>query len=82
VATDWGGVGTKGDANYYGDARNLHLKAPIITMAATTNGGGYWLLGRDGGIFSYGNAHFYGSTGAIKVNKPNVSMARTRTGNG
>ena len=35
--------------------------APIVGMAATSDGGGYWLVGTDGGIFSYGDAHFYGS---------------------
>jgi hypothetical protein len=31
-------------------------------MAATPNGGGYWLVAADGGVFTYGNAHFYGAT--------------------
>jgi hypothetical protein len=30
-------------------------------MAATPDGGGYWLEGSDGGIFTYGDATFYGS---------------------
>ena len=32
-------------------------------MAATPDGGGYWLVAADGGIFTYGDAGFYGSTG-------------------
>ena len=32
-------------------------------MAATPDGGGYWLVGADGGIFSYGDAAFFGSVG-------------------
>ena len=30
-------------------------------MAATADGGGYWLVASDGGIFSYGDARFLGS---------------------
>jgi hypothetical protein len=30
-------------------------------MAATPDGGGYWLVGSDGGVFSFGDATFYGS---------------------
>ena len=30
-------------------------------MAATPDGGGYWLVAADGGIFAYGDAQFYGS---------------------
>jgi hypothetical protein len=30
-------------------------------MAATPNGGGYWLVGADGGVFSFGNARPAGS---------------------
>ena len=30
-------------------------------MADTPDGGGYWLLGRDGGVFAFGDAGFFGS---------------------
>jgi hypothetical protein len=30
-------------------------------MAATPDGGGYWLVAADGGIFSFGDAAFHGS---------------------
>ena len=33
-----------------------HLNQPIVGMAATPDGGGYWLVASDGGIFSFGNA--------------------------
>ena len=51
-------------------------------MAATPDGGGYWLVASDGGIFTFGDAKFYGSTGAIKLNKPIVGMAATPDGGG
>jgi hypothetical protein len=61
---------------------NLRLAQPIVGMAATTDGNGYWLVASDGGIFSYGDATFYGSTGAIHLNKPIVGMAATNDGRG
>ena len=51
-------------------------------MAPTHDGGGYWLVARDGGIFSYGDASFHGSTGSIHLNKPVVGMAATPDGGG
>ena len=41
----------------------MHLNKPIVGMAATPDGKGYWLVASDGGIFTYGDAAFYGSTG-------------------
>ncbi len=58
------------------------LNKPIVGMAATPDGGGYWLVASDGGIFTYGDAHFYGSTGSMVLNKPVVGMAATTSGNG
>jgi N-acetylmuramoyl-L-alanine amidase len=56
--------------------------APIVGMAATRDGGGYWLVGSDGGIFSYGDARFWGSTGSLRLNAPIVGMAATPDGGG
>jgi N-acetylmuramoyl-L-alanine amidase len=56
--------------------------APIVGMAATPDGGGYWLVASDGGIFSFGDAHFYGSEGGVQLNAPIVGMAATPSGNG
>ena len=41
----------------------MHLNQPIVGMAATPDGRGYWLVAADGGIFAFGDAAFYGSTG-------------------
>ncbi len=56
--------------------------APIVGMATTPDGGGYWLVASDGGIFSYGNAGFFGSAGSLVLNAPIVGMAATPGGNG
>ena len=53
-----------------GDASNLRLAAPTISMAVTPDGKGYWLLGQDGGIFAYGDATFQGSSGQINPSQP------------
>ncbi len=63
-------------------ASGTKLAKPIIDMAATPDGQGYWLVASDGGVFSYGDASFYGSTGAIHLNQPIVGMSATPDGKG
>ena len=58
------------------------LNKPIVNLAATPDGGGYWLAASDGGVFADGDAAFYGSTGAIRLNEPVVGMAATPDGKG
>jgi hypothetical protein len=60
----------------------LKLNQPIVGMAPTPDGAGYWLVASDGGIFSFGDARFFGSTGALKLNQPIVGMARPPAGDG
>ena len=60
----------------------VHLAAPVVGMAATPDGNGYWLAAADGGIFSYGDAPFEGSAGGTPLNKPVVGMAPTPSGLG
>ena len=60
----------------------LRLNQPIVSMASTPSGGGYWLVASDGGIFSFGDAQFYGSTGGTHLNQPIVGMASTPSGGG
>ncbi len=69
-------------ATYLGSVASARLNRPIVDMAATPSGRGYWLVASDGGIFSFGDAHYYGSTGALSLNKPVVAMASTPDGRG
>ena len=71
---------TFGNAQFYGSTGGMHLNQPIVGMARTRSGRGYWLVASDGGIFSFGDARFYGSTGAMHLNQPIVGMAATPTG--
>ncbi len=59
-----------------------HLNQPVVGMASTVDGGGYWNVASDGGIFSFGDAQFYGSTGNLRLNRPVVGMAPTPSGRG
>ncbi len=67
------------------------LNAPIVGVASTPGGKGYWLAAADGGVFDFGNAHFYGSTytygitglsGTHPLNAPIVGIASTVDGKG
>jgi hypothetical protein len=75
-------VRASGAAVDYGSTGNILLNRPIVDIAATVNGAGYWLLAGDGGVFSFGNAQFFGSTGGLRLNQPALRMAPTRAGNG
>ena len=58
------------------------LNRPVVGMAATPAGRGYWLVASDGGIFSFGDARFFGSTGNLRLNQPVMAMAVTPSGQG
>ena len=82
AAGELGGFGNDEFLNYLGDLTTTNLNQPIVGMATTPSGGGYWMVATDGGVFSYGDANFYGSTGNIHLNKPIVGMAATPDGKG
>ena len=60
----------------------MHLNQPIVGIASTPDGGGYWLVAKDGGVFAFGDAHFFGSTGGMYLNQPIVGIASTPDGGG
>jgi hypothetical protein len=76
-----GSVGAFGGAATYVSMR-AGLNDPIVGMAATPDGRGYWLVASDGGVFAVGDARFYGSLGSIRLNRPIVGMAATPDGRG
>ena len=70
-----------GDAGSFG-AAPAHPVGPVVGMAATASGNGYWIVASDGGIFTFGDANFYGSMGGQHLNAPIVGMAATPDGRG
>ncbi len=59
-----------------------HLPSPVVGMAATPTGHGYWNVAADGGVFAFGDAGFHGSMGGQHLNRPIVGMAATPSGQG
>ena len=64
-----------GASQNVGDAGELSLAKPIVGIASTQDGQGYWMAATDGGVFNYGDAGFFGSLGAIHLNQPIVGIA-------
>ncbi|MEW6474128.1 MAG: N-acetylmuramoyl-L-alanine amidase [Actinomycetota bacterium] len=54
---------------------------PIVAIAASPDGQGYWLLGRDGGVFSFG-VPFYGSVVERRPYEKAVDLRATDSGAG
>jgi hypothetical protein len=77
-----GGIFAFGDAAFYGSMGGQHLNQPVVGMAATPDGGGYWEVASDGGIFAFGDAAFYGSMGGSPLAYPISGLATTPNGNG
>ena len=51
------------DAGLHGSTGSTRLSEPIVGIAPTPDGGGYWLSTADGPIFDFGDAPFLGSLG-------------------
>ncbi len=77
-----GGVFTFGNAAFYGSMGGKPLNKPVVGIAATPDGGGYWEASSDGGVFTFGNAAFYGCMGGKPLNKPIVGLVATPDGGG
>ncbi|MBW3669437.1 MAG: CapA family protein [Actinobacteria bacterium] len=71
-----------GDASAPGNPSDLRPQRPVVGMARTADGGGYWLVASDGAVFAFGNAAFHGSMGGHPLNRPVVGMAPTPDGGG
>jgi hypothetical protein len=77
-----GGVFAFCGAPFYGSMGGRPPNQPVVGIAATPDGKGYWLVASDGGIFSFGDAGFYGSMGGKPLNQPVVGIAATPDGKG
>jgi hypothetical protein len=68
-----------GDAAYAGSLGGTPLNQPIVAIAATPTGNGYWLAAADGGVFSFGDAAYEGS-GAGSFDSPTTAILAVRSG--
>ena len=81
VAAD-GTVYATGSAGLFGSMAGRPLNKPMVAMAVTPDGQGYWLVAADGGVFAFGDAGFYGSMGGRPLNRPVTGIAPTTDGRG
>jgi hypothetical protein len=60
------------------------MTSPIVAMAASKGGTGYWLLAAGGGIFSFGTAPYLGSLPGVGLcaTPPAKRLAASATGKG
>ena len=80
LAAQDGGAFNYGTVQFAGSMGGQHLNVPVVGIAATTDGRGYWLVAADGGVFNFGDAGFYGSMGGQHLNAPVVGIAATPDG--
>src|SRR6185437_10563247 len=58
-------------------------RPPVVAMASTPDGNGYWLAARDGGVFTFGDARFEGSLPGLGIAVDDiVGIAATPDGDG
>jgi uncharacterized protein YkwD len=76
------GSATSSANHYLGSISSVALNRPVVGMAATPAGGGYWLAAADGGVFTFGNAKYHGSSSKHSLRAPIVGIASTRSGKG
>ena len=71
TASDGVVIGVYGAANY-GSMAGSHLNEPVVGIAATPDGQGYWLVAADGGVFAFGDATGPGMTYQLSSENPPV----------
>ncbi|HEX4082793.1 MAG TPA: hypothetical protein VHX40_07470 [Acidimicrobiales bacterium] len=89
-----GAIYAFGDAWFYGSAGQINPTlppggsnsfvptAPIVGMALSRDGGGYWLVGSDGAVYAFGDANYYGGENGHHLNQPIVAISPEANGNG
>jgi hypothetical protein len=70
-----------GDAPFWGSTGNVQLNQPVVGMARTPTGDGYWLVSREGRVLAFGSAEHHGSL-AQAPPSPVIGIAATASGRG
>lgn len=70
-----------GDAPFHGSTGNAKLNHPVVGMATTRTGDGYWLVSREGRVFAFGAARHLGSLDFAPPS-PIIGIAATPAGDG
>jgi peptidoglycan hydrolase-like protein with peptidoglycan-binding domain len=70
-----------GSAGFYGSTQNLTVANPVVAMAPTASGNGYWLVGSDGAVYSF-HAPYFGGINGFHLNAPVVGITATPSGKG
>jgi hypothetical protein len=65
-----------------GPTTSLRLARPVVGMAATPDGGGYWEVAADGGVFSFGDAKFFGAGTDLHLKRNVIGMAVAQSARG
>jgi len=60
---------------FFGSTGGKHLRNPIVGMAASSEGLGYWELASNGYLFPFDKPGFFGSMYEKPLNQPLVGMA-------
>ena len=71
---------TANPGQFHGSAGGLGLTPPVIGMARTGTGNGYWIATAGGNIYTYGDAPFFGNAPAPRL--PIAGIAATPSGGG
>jgi L,D-peptidoglycan transpeptidase YkuD (ErfK/YbiS/YcfS/YnhG family) len=58
------------------------LPSRAVAVAATADGGGYWVASSTGGVYPFGDARSYGNLSGTPLNAPIVGMAAAPAGQG
>jgi len=72
---------TYGDASYYGDLSHVAIESPILAVAGTPSGEGYWMMEANGRMHPFGDAADLGSPGLPDAEYA-IAVAPTPAGKG
>jgi hypothetical protein len=76
------GISAYGDAGDFGGFTDQTVPSPLVAMAASPTGNGYWVGAADGAVYGFGDAPSLGSMAGRGLYAPVVGMAAAPAGLG